>query len=164
MLKVASDNCKGDILMHKLRILVADDHGDMRWATIRLLSEEFDVVGSAADGRNLVDAAITLIPDVIVSDVGMPLLNGPEAMAVLRATGVDVPFVFVSADPTRVEECIEAGAMGFVLKTDMGHELTRAVGAANRREIYLSRGALSADCRNYASTWYPGFRKEMSAV
>ena len=150
--------------MRKLRILVADDHGDMRWATIRLLSEEFDVVGSAADGRNLVDAAITLLPDVIVSDVSMPLLNGPEAMDELRATGLDIPFVFVSADATRVEECIEAGGMGFVQKTDIGHELTRAVGAANRREVYLSRGALGAGCGNYAPTWYPGFRKAISAV
>jgi DNA-binding NarL/FixJ family response regulator len=164
MLTVASTDCKGDIVMHKLRILVADDHGDMRWAIIRLLSEEFDVVGSAADGRNLVDAAITLVPDVIVSDVSMPLLNGPEAMEVLRATGADIPFVFVSADATRIEECIEAGGMGFVQKTDMGHELTRAVGAANRREVYLSRGALNAGGRNYAATWYPGFRSAMSAV
>jgi CheY-like chemotaxis protein len=150
--------------MHKLRILVADDHGDMRWAMIRLLSEEFDVVASVAGGRNLVDAAITLVPDVIVSDVSMPLLNGPEAMDALREMGVDIPFVFVSADASSVEACIEAGGMGFVQKTDMGHELTRAVGAANRREVYLSRGALNAGCRNYAATWYPGFRRAMSAV
>jgi DNA-binding NarL/FixJ family response regulator len=150
--------------MHKLRILVADDHGDVRWAIIRFLSEEFHVVGSAADGRSLVDAAITLVPDVIVSDFSMPLLNGPEAMDELRATGLDIPFVFVSADATRVEECIEAGGMGFVQKTDIGHELTRAVGAANRREVYLSRGALGAGCGNYAPTWYPGFRKAISAV
>ena len=150
--------------MHKLRVLVADDHGDVRWAIIRFLSEEFDVVGSAADGRSLVDAAITLVPDVIVSDVSMPLLNGPEAMDELRATGLDIPFVFVSADATRVEECIEAGGMGFVQKTDIGHELTRAVGAANRREVYLSRGALGAGCGNYAPTSYPGFRKAISAV
>ncbi len=150
--------------MHKLRILVADDHGDVRWAIIRFLSEEFDVVGSAADGRSLVDAAITLVPDVIVSDVSMPLLNGPEAMDELRATGLDIPFVFVSADATRVEECIEAGGMGFVQKTDIGHELSRAEGAANRREVYFSRGALGAGCGNYAPTWYPGFRKAISAV
>jgi CheY-like chemotaxis protein len=143
-------DCEVHTVMRKLRILVADDHGDMRWAAIRLLSDEFNVVGAAADGRNLVDAAVSLLPDVIVSDVSMPLLTGPEAMEVLKAAGLDIPFVFVSAEPDRVEECVKAGGVGFVCKIDMGHELTRAVGAANRREVYLSRGALGVggvNCR-----------------
>ena len=85
-----------------------------------------------------------------MSDVSMPLLTGPEALEVLKATGLDIPFVFVSADADRVQECVEAGGMGFVYKIDMGCELTLAVGAANRREVYLSRSALGvagADCR-----------------
>jgi CheY-like chemotaxis protein len=131
--------------MHKLRVLVADDHSDMRWCVIRLLSEEFVVVGSAADGSNLVDAAITLVPDVIVSDVSMPILDGPEALCALRATGLNIPFVFVSADMANLETCVEAGGTGFVHKLDMGYELTRAVGAASRREFYFSRGALDVD-------------------
>ena len=131
--------------MHKLRVLVADDHTDMRFCVIRLLSEEFEVVGSAVDGSNLVDAAITLVPDVIVSDVSMPLLDGPEALCALKATGLDIPFVFVSADMANLEACVEAGGAGFVHKLDLGYELTLAVGAANRREFYLSRGALDMD-------------------
>jgi DNA-binding NarL/FixJ family response regulator len=151
MLTVASAAYEGGIIVNKLRILVADDHGDMRWAAIRLLSEEFSVVGSAADGRNLIDAAITLMPDVIVSDVRMPLLTGPEAMNVLRATGLNIPFVFVSTDVYNVELCIEAGCMGFVHKLDMGYELVRAVSAASRRQVYLSREALTVEGRNYPS-------------
>jgi DNA-binding NarL/FixJ family response regulator len=151
MWKVASADYEGTIIMNKLRIVVADDHGDMRWAAIRLLSDEFSVVGSAADGRNLIDAAITLIPDVIVSDVRMPLFTGPEAMEVLRATGLNIPFVFVSTDASNVESCIEAGCMGFVHKLDMGHELVRAVSAASRRQIYISREALTIEGLNYAS-------------
>ena len=131
--------------MQKLRVLVADDHADVRWCVIRLLSEEFDVVGSAVDGSNLVDAAITLIPDVVVSDVSMPLLDGPEALCALKAAGLDIPFVFVSADMNNLGTCIEAGGAGFVHKVDIGYELTQAVGAANRREFYLSRGALNVD-------------------
>jgi DNA-binding NarL/FixJ family response regulator len=137
--------------MHKLRILVADDHGDMRWAAIRLLSEEFSVVGSAADGRNLIDAAITLMPDVIVSDVRMPELTGPEAMEVLRATGLNIPFVFMSTDVSNVEGCIEAGCMGFVHKLDIGYELVRAVSAASRRQVYISREALTVEGVNCPS-------------
>lgn len=144
MLRQRLDARKG-LDMQKLRVLVADDHTDMRWCVIRLLSEEFDVVGSAVNGSNLVDAAITLVPDVIVSDVSMPLLDGPEALCALKATGLDIPFVFVSADMGNLETCVEAGGIGFVHKLDLGYELTRAVGAAHRREFYLSRGALNVD-------------------
>ena len=69
--------------MEKLRVLIADDNGDVRWARIRLLKAEFDVVGATADGRSLINAALTLQPDVIVSDISMPFLTGPEAMDVL---------------------------------------------------------------------------------
>lgn len=66
--------------MNKLRVLVADDHDEMRWAIVKTLLGHVDVVGAVANGRNLVEAAIVLQPDVIVSDVSMPMLTGPEAM------------------------------------------------------------------------------------
>ncbi len=84
--------------MRKLRILVAEDNLEMRWAIIRMVAGQFEVVGSTSDGRSLIDAAMTLAPDIVVTDVSMPFLTGPEAMEILRATGLDIPFVFVSAD------------------------------------------------------------------
>jgi len=128
--------------MKKLRVLIADDNRDMRWAMIRLLAGEFEVVGSTADGRNLIEGAITLAPDVIVSDVSMPFLTGPEAMEVVQATGLDIPFVLVSADADGAERYIEAGALGFVHKLDMACELGLAIASAVRGEVYVSRGAL----------------------
>ena len=59
----------------KLRILIADDHEECRWAMMRLLSGEFDVIAAVADGQKLVDAAKLLLPDVIVSDIRMPILQ-----------------------------------------------------------------------------------------
>jgi DNA-binding NarL/FixJ family response regulator len=109
---------------------------------IRLLAGEFEVVGSTADGRNLIDATITLAPDVVVTDVSMPFLTGPEAMEVVKATGLDIPFVLVSADADGVEDYIEGGALGFVHKPDMACELARAIAAAGRGDVYVSRGAL----------------------
>jgi DNA-binding NarL/FixJ family response regulator len=128
--------------MNKLKILIADDNQEMRWAIIRMLAGEFEVVGSTSDGRNLIDATLTLAPDIVVTDVSMPFLTGPEAMEILRATGLDVPFVFVSADTDGVELYIQAGALGFVHKPDMACELARAIAAAGRGKVYVSRGAL----------------------
>jgi DNA-binding NarL/FixJ family response regulator len=128
--------------MKKLRVLIADDNREMRWAMIRLLAGEFEVVGSTADGRNLIDATITLAPDVVVTDISMPFLTGPEAMEVVQATGLDIPFVLVSADADGVEDYIEAGALGFVHKPDIACELARAIAAAGRGDVYVSRGAL----------------------
>src|SRR6266853_2066489 len=128
--------------MRKLRILVAEDNLEMRWAIIRMVADQFEVVGSTSDGRNLIDAAMTLTPDIGVPDVSMPFLTGPEAMEILRATGLDIPFVFVSADTDGVELYIQAGALGFVHKRDMACELAQAITAADRGEVYVSRGAL----------------------
>lgn len=128
--------------MRKLRVLIADDNREMRWAMIRLLSGEFEVVGSTGDGQSLLDAALALSPDVIVSDVSMPNLSGPEAMDVLRATGSTIPFVLVSAAAGYVKNYIEWGALGFVHKIDLAYELTRAIAAADRGEIYVSRSVL----------------------
>lgn len=128
--------------MKKLRLLIADDNREMRWAMIRLLTGEFEVVGSTADGRNLAEAAISLAPDIVVSDISMPFLTGLEAMEVIRATGLDIPFVLVSADADGAEDYIETGALGFVHKPDMACELARAIVAASRGDVYVSRGAL----------------------
>ena len=128
--------------MRKLRILVAEDNLEMRWAIIRMVADQFEVVGSTSDGRSLIDAAMTLAPDIVVTDVSMPFLTGPEAMEILRATGLDIPFVFVSADTDGVELYIQAGALGFVHKRDMACELAQAITAADRGEVYVSRRAL----------------------
>lgn len=145
--------------MSKLRVVIADDNREMRWEMIRLLAGECEIVGSTGDGRSLVDAVLTLQPDVVISDVKMPFLTGPEAMDVLRATGSSIPFVLVSADRGGVEDYIQMGALGFVHKMDLAYELARAIAAAVRGEAYVSRGALQEvgsvqESRSYTGASY----------
>ena len=77
----------------RLRVLVADDHDDFRRRIVRLLDPVFDVVAAVATGHELVDAAVALEPDVIVSDLVMPALTGVEALKMLRTAGHTIPFV-----------------------------------------------------------------------
>jgi two-component system, NarL family, nitrate/nitrite response regulator NarL len=130
--------------MCKLRVLIAEDHEQMRWQLVRSLSLDFDVVGSLSNGGELVDLAISLNPDVIVSDVRMPVLSGPEAMKILRRTGYNIPFVLISISSCGAEEFIRQGAAAFVEKLDIGYELAHAVRLAASGIKYLSRGVRSS--------------------
>jgi DNA-binding NarL/FixJ family response regulator len=123
----------------KLRVLIADDHEQCRWAIAYILSVECDVVASVANGRQLVDAAISLQPDVIVSDISMPQLTGIQAMDELRGKGFEIPFVLVSSTNTEGKDFIKRGAMGFVNKIDLGHELVVAVFSASLGQVCVSR-------------------------
>ncbi len=120
--------------MDKLRVLVAEDHEDMRGELVSVLENEFDIVGTAANGRELADAALLLRPDVIVSDMSMPRLNGPQAMQELRTGGHYIPFVFISSC-----EVIVGESASFVHKRDAGSELISAVYSAASGKTYLSR-------------------------
>ena len=127
----------------RLRVLIADDHQGVREEITKLLDAHFEVVGAVADGRKLVAAAIALKPDVIVSDVRMPDLSGPEAMTHLRTRRCDVPFVLVSLDVSSTKRWIEQGAAAFVHKDDMSGDLVPAIHSAANGRIYLSRRARS---------------------
>ena len=120
---------------------MADDHAEMRLAIHRALSAEFEVVGSVTNGRDLLRDALALLPDVIVADVAMPFLTGPQVMDELKSEGHDVPFVLISGGFSGVDELIEHGATAIVRKIDMVSELTRAVHSAASRKTYVSRSA-----------------------
>jgi DNA-binding NarL/FixJ family response regulator len=124
--------------MNKLRVLVAEDNEQLRRQLIRLLDFEFEVVGNVPNGQELVKAAVVLDPDVVVSDVLMPELTGPEAMAVLHAHGHQVPFVLISASSHAADEHISNGAIGFVHKIDIGSELSTAIRLAAMGRTYVS--------------------------
>ena len=125
----------------KVRVLIADDHEQCRWAMAHLLCSECDVVAAVPDGRKLVDAAISLLPDVIVSDISMPLLSGIQAMEELSKKGYEIPFVLVSTANCGAQDYIKRGAMAFVNKVDMGHDLMIAVFSATLGQVCVSRSA-----------------------
>lgn len=122
------------------RVLLADDHRLVAEALKSLLAPEFDLVGVVEDGRELVEKAGELRPDVIVADIGMPHLNGIDALIRLRQNGDQVPVVFLTMhrDVTFARRAIEAGASGFVLKHSASTELITAIQAALVGRTYLT--------------------------
>jgi DNA-binding NarL/FixJ family response regulator len=123
------------------RVLLADDHLALLEAEIALLSPYFDVVGTAADGAALVSEARSLHPDVIVTDISMPILNGIDAMHKLQESGSTAKFVFLTVHSERefVEACREAGALGYVQKLSMKHHLVPAIQAVLAEKSYVSQ-------------------------
>ena len=124
--------------MNRLRVLIADDREEIRRLIVRLLNPKFEIAGAVSNGRELIEAAMTLSPDVIVSDIHMPLMTGPQAMWELQAAGWDIPFVLISATVTEAATFMEEGATAFVDKMDIGRELIPAIHAASNRQAYFS--------------------------
>ncbi len=122
------------------RVLLADDHLLVAEALKSLLTPEFDLVGVVEDGRELVEAAQTLRPDVIVADITMPHLNGIDALVRLRQGGDRTPVVFLTMhrDATFARRALDAGASGFVLKHSASVELIAAIRAALQGKTYLT--------------------------
>ena len=108
-------------------------------ATIALLVPDFDVVGTASDGETLVSEALCLKPDVIVTDITMPIINGIYAIRQLRELGSSARSVFFDDSwGRRVCNRLQAeGALGYVLKTKMGTQLMPAIRAALAGEIFM---------------------------
>lgn len=122
------------------RILIADDHRVLAEALSTLLSASYDVIGIAANGRELITLARELNPEVIVLDISMPLLNGMEALRMLRSTGVRGKFVILTmhTDVSLASEAFRCGASAYVLKQSAAEELNAAIAAALRGRHYLS--------------------------
>jgi CheY-like chemotaxis protein len=115
--------------MAKARIVVADDHAGTRELIASLLKSEFDVVATLADGQAAVEATGALHPDVVVLDIGMPMLNGFEAAAIIRDLPDAPRIVFCTAydDVEFARAAFAHGATALVLKRDMFVELVSAV-------------------------------------
>jgi DNA-binding NarL/FixJ family response regulator len=126
--------------MKKPRVLLADDHRVVAEGLRGLLENHFDVVGIAADGRELVTAAKRLDPDVVVLDISMPSLNGIDAARHLRTAKSRAKIVFLTMhrEITYAARALEAGASGFVLKHSAPSELVTAIREALRGGTYIT--------------------------
>lgn len=126
--------------MKRARILLADDHTMICSGFQKLLEPQYEVVGSVADGRALLKSAAELQPDLVLVDVGMPLLNGLDAGRELKKSMPKVKLIFVTMnpDPDVASEALRIGASGYLLKTSDGSELLRAVHDALRGISYVT--------------------------
>ena len=124
----------------KPRLLMADDHTIVLEGIRKLLENEFELVGTAEDGRALLRAAQELRPDVVLMDISMPLLNGIEAcrQLVKLLPGVRVIFLTMHMDAVYVEEAFGAGGSGYLLKRSAASELTRAINTVMRGSRYVT--------------------------
>ncbi len=128
--------------MRKLRVLLADDHTVMR-AGLRSLLEvqaNLEVVGEAENGRDAVTLSATLHPDVVVIDVGMPLLNGIEATKALLKESPSIGVVILSmhSDESYVIRALQAGARAYLLKDSAASELLAALDAVSHGKSFFS--------------------------
>ena len=115
--------------MSKPRVLIADDHTLVVEAFETLLAPTCDLIGHVADGRAMVAAARTHRPDVIVVDIGMPLLNGLDAGRQVKQFDASIGLVFVTMneDPELAAEAFRAGASAYLLKRSASSELLDAI-------------------------------------
>ena len=126
--------------MNRIRILLADDHPGFPKLVESMLEPAFEIIGSVSNGRSLIDTAMELKPDVVVTDISMPILNGIEAAAQLRKSGCESKIVFLSihSDPDFMRACLSIGALGYVIKPRMATELVHAIQEALAGRVFVS--------------------------
>jgi DNA-binding NarL/FixJ family response regulator len=126
----------------KVRILLADDHRPFLTLVEAFLLSTCEVVGLVPDGQSLIEAAERLRPDIILTDISMPLLNGIDASQKLSDSGCTAKIIFLTAhsDMDFVDACLATGASGFVIKTRLASDLLPAVRDALAGRIFVSPG------------------------
>jgi two-component system response regulator NreC len=129
-------------MMRKLRVLLADDHTVMRSGLRALLERQnnLEIVGEAENGRDAVSLSATLLPDVVIMDVGMPLLNGIEATKGLlkQSPSSGVIILSMHSDEAYVMRSLRAGARAYLLKDSAPSDLLFAIDAVSHGRSYFS--------------------------
>jgi len=126
--------------VRSLRVLLGDDHALVLNGIRSLLAASHDVVGAVQNGQALVESALRLRPDVVVLDISMPVLNGIDAARRIKQVLPATTLVFLSmhANPMYLRRALDAGAVGYVLKSGAGEELLTALREAHRGRVYIS--------------------------
>lgn len=128
--------------MATLRLLVADDHEVVRKGLCALLAEQpgWEIAAEASDGREAVEKAKKIKPDVTVLDIGMPVLNGLEAARQILKDVANTKILILTMhdSDSLIKEVLNAGARGYVLKSDAGSDLVTAVDALRRNKTFFT--------------------------
>ncbi len=122
------------------RLLIADDHAIFSDALRSYLEKNFDVVGQVPDGRALLSEAAKLKPDLVIVDVGMPVLNGIDAARRIKEITPKVKFIFLTMqdDPHLAAAALELGPVAFVLKHSAGSEFAQSDRRSHARSLLYS--------------------------
>lgn len=140
----------------KLRIAVVDDHRLVREGLIARLDclADIEVVGEAQDGREAVELCGKVHPDIMLMDIGMPVLNGIDATRLIKqdCKGTKVIALSMHSEKRFVSEALRAGVSGYVLKDDAFDELSEAIHMVASGGVYLSPGVQEAIVSDYAGT------------
>lgn len=138
-----------------VRILIADDHAIVRDGLKMILESqrEMSVVGEAKNGREALEQAVALRPDVILMDISMPELNGIEATRMIHEQLPKARIIILSMHHTdeHVFRGCQAGAMAFLLKESAGASVVKAIAAVMRGKTYFGEGVQSPDMSLYGS-------------
>jgi DNA-binding NarL/FixJ family response regulator len=126
--------------MPKIRVLLADDHTLVAEGLKSLLKDLFDLVGVVHDGRALLESAESLRPDVIVTDISMPLLNGLDAVRQIRASRPETRIIILTMhrDTHMAADAFRAGVSGYLLKVSPGEELVKAIREVAKGRSYVT--------------------------
>jgi len=129
--------------MDRPRILLAEDNREMRERVEKLLGPHYEIVDSVANGEEAIHSVLNHIPDVLVTDISMPVLNGIQLASHVRDAGCPARVVFLTIhdDDDYVETAFETGALGYVLKPRLDYDLIPAIQAALQGEKFLSHSA-----------------------
>ena len=127
-------------MVKRARILLADDHADMRERVKRCLEHEFEVLDPVENGVALLEAAAKLEPDVCLLDISMPILDGIETASQLKERGSasQIVFLTIHEDPDFVQAALKTGALGYVIKRRIISDLRPAIHAALAGRKFIS--------------------------
>ena len=151
--------------MGKPRILLADDHTLIVEALKKLLESEFEIVGTVPDGRKLLQVAPALRPDVVVIDIGMPMLNGFDAGRQFKKLLPNVKLVVltVNEDYDLAVDALREWASGYLLKSSAGSELVKAIWDVLRGQQYITPQIAKRQLKEFVRDPRPNRIKNLTA-
>jgi DNA-binding NarL/FixJ family response regulator len=133
------------ITVDKIRVVLADDHSEVIAKIRGILGDEFEIVEAAENGHQAVSAVLALDPDVLVTDISMPLLNGLQAARRIQNANSRVKIIFVTIHEDRdfIAAAFSAGATGYVTKRRLSTDLVFAIQEALKGHTFVSNSIRS---------------------